>query len=290
VECCAGNVNRIMPIYAGHLWMRDRRGGLVAMLYGPSRVETAVCAGGARVVIDERTAFPFSDRVDFAIGVSSPVRFGLSFRIPSWCSRPRLALNGKPVRARRTRRGFLTLSRRFRSGDRVTLVLPMTLRVKRWPAGGVYVERGPLLYALRIRERRRAVRVPGCPKRFLPFDLYPATRWNYVLAVRPGAAVPGVVIRRRKAGLRPWSPEAAPIEIEIPARRVPGWRLVRTRKLARGYSWGHIEHTRGRFAFTPPLPPKRAVRRALKRTQRITLVPYGCTRLRITLFPEPAGR
>jgi len=42
--CCGGNVHRIFPNYVSRMWMKGQESGLVATLYGPSKVNTRIGA------------------------------------------------------------------------------------------------------------------------------------------------------------------------------------------------------------------------------------------------------
>ena len=69
--------------------------------------------------------------------------------------------------------------------------------------------------------------------------------------------------------------------LRVPAVRVPGWRARRLKVLRD--KWRGTR--RGDFVMTPPLPTARALERASRKGEWITLVPYGCTRLRTAIFP-----
>jgi len=56
----------------------------------------------------------------------------LAIRLPGWCERPAIAVNGVPARFER-RDGYAVIDRAWRKGDRVTLTLPMTLRAEAMP-------------------------------------------------------------------------------------------------------------------------------------------------------------
>ena len=73
-ECCAGNVNRILPNYISRMWLKDKDGGSVAALYGPSEVDF----GWAK--IKEETDYPFDGKVVFRNGLSFRRQGGFPFQ------------------------------------------------------------------------------------------------------------------------------------------------------------------------------------------------------------------
>ncbi len=284
-ECCPGEVNRIMPNYVSRMWLSDGNGGLVAALYGASRVTAQVGAEEQEVTIIQKTNYPFSERIDFKILAESPVEFTLTLRIPGWCQNPSVRLNGETLDLIMSPGRFVKLERPFNHGDQVSLQLPMEIQVAHWPRGGVSVERGPLVYALRIEEDWQVdERDERSTPEFPAWNLYPASAWNYAL-VEEGFAE-AVEIMQRDFSVEPWSIAAAPIELRVPARRVPGWVLDRRNAII-SERWidgvfGDWEYE-GKFVFTPQLPE---VEGPLGEVEMVTLVPYGCAKLRIAVFPS----
>ena len=86
-----------------------------------------------------------------AAATSAP--FALSLRIPDWCAKFSVAVNGKRIAAK-AKAGWVSLKRAWKPGDEVALDLAMPVRVLRAndnvqaDAGRIALQRGPLVYAL----------------------------------------------------------------------------------------------------------------------------------------------
>lgn len=273
--CCGGNVHRIFPNYVIRMWMKTNDGGLAAVLYGPSRVKASVGPDNQAVEIVQRTNYPFHEQIQFEIHSNKAVSFPLSLRIPGWCDAPRLALNGAAVTAPRTSQGFVLLDRTFNPGDVITLTLPMKVAVSQWPEEGVGVERGPLVYSLPIKEKWNTKVEPKYTTQDFPaWEAMPDSAWNYgLMKLDPERLESEVEVKISPAAsdqlLNPW--EAPPITLTVPARRIEDWELqCNPDNLAQ--------------KFTPCLPDL-STSKVSDTEERISLVPYGSTQLRVTIFP-----
>ena len=148
--CCTTNMHQDWPKLVQSLWMSTPDQGVAAMVYAPNVVRTIV-AGKVPVTIDEDTDYPFRGTVRFVVTPAEAVQFPLLVRIPSWATEARVLVNGAAVTA--TGAGtFTRIDRRWARGDRVELRLTMVPRVSRWFHGSAAIERGPLVFALRIRD------------------------------------------------------------------------------------------------------------------------------------------
>ncbi len=308
-ECCPGDVHRAIPIFAGRMWMKDERNGLAAVLYGPGSVTTIVGDENQTVTVDERTEYPFSEKIDFVIHTADEVTFPFSLRIPVWCQGARISINGQVTSLKPQAGSFVTLNETFEDGDWITLELPMALKLSHWPKGGIGIERGPLVYALKIGEDWQQTsdqdpisedwRVVPHTQRSMPpeypaWNLYPTTPWNYALAVNEINLDEVVQVVTQPVGLVPWSPENAPVELHVPARQVAGWEIDCSEKLVSNFVKSFesenimvTESIEGHFELTPDLPdPQDLPQHLSPQTEIITLIPYGCTHLRIAIFPQ----
>jgi DUF1680 family protein len=88
------------------------------------------------------------------VGLDSGRRFPLLLRIPGWCRRHSVSINGKEESGFPMESGFLRLERDWKDGDRVELELhmPVVLRESdpavRENRGKLAIQRGPLIYCL----------------------------------------------------------------------------------------------------------------------------------------------
>ncbi len=264
-ECCAGAVHRVMPNYASRMWMRRKDGAVTAALYGPSEI-TVELPSGQPCIIREETAYPFSETVEFTLEMARKEKFPIVLRVPSWCTEASLEVNGKPVGADLTPGTFFTVEKTFRSGDRITLNLPMEIQLKHVPMGGTCIYRGPLLYAFPVPQTveeddkvydNMAGKVPENPD-FKCLSITPCGDWNY--AITSGEPV----WRAAKTSGYPLDLATVPGKISVPVKKIE-WELWQGR-------------------FTPSVP--REPRALSDEVMWIDLVPYGATELRVSVFPE----
>lgn len=282
-RCCQHNVSFGWPYYAEHLWMATRTNGLAAVMYAPCEVEARVgdqapgrtvkIAPGRTVRIEEQTDYPFKGTVDFVIHAARPVRFPLLLRIPGWCRGAKAVVNGKAVHAKAGPETYLVIEREWKEGDRVRLDLPLEIRVRTWEKqrNAVSVDRGPLTYSLKIGERWE--RFGRQSKRWPEWEVFSTTPWNYGLVLdRKNLSSSFTVVEKEGAlAEQPFDPENAPVELKAKGRRIPAWRMHA------GLA-GPLQESPVRTG-----EPVASAREA--HDEEITLIPMGCARLRITVFP-----
>jgi len=255
--CCLANMHQGWPKLARSLWMRresEDRTELTAMVYAPSSIRFA--SQGRGVTLHERTRYPFGDTIEFAVETDAEgVEFELRLRVPEWCESPGIVVDGAPVEA--VERPFHSIRRTWRSGESVTLTLPMPPTLRRdEEAGTAYFTKGPLLYALPIPGDWKRIVDRG---RFSDYEVHPNTDWAY--GVPPAIALPsGVESNPEWNGL--FDPESPPERMEVRLRRVK--------------NWGLRHNSAAPIPKTPECEPQDTV---------VQLVPYGATALRVTLFP-----
>lgn len=278
-RCCQHNHTQGWPYYAENLWMATPDNGLAAVLYSAGRV-TAKAGEGKKVSIEETTHYPFSDDIQFTIHTDESARFPLYLRIPGWCEKASLAVNGKEQKINSQPDTYLRLENNWKDGDVVTLHLPMEIKVKQWKENknSVSVDYGPLTFSLKIKERfekmdptKTAVHdarwtADADTAAWPAVAIYPESSWNYGLVLaNPVASENFKMVKKAwPADNFPFTPASAPIELIAIGRQIPSWTI----------------DSNGLCGIVPQSP----VNVTTQKTE-IALVPMGATRLRIASFP-----
>ena len=260
--CCLTNMHQGWPKFVQNLWYASADNGIAALVYGSSEATIKV-ANGENVTILESTDYPFKENIQFKIEVKNKLQFPFHLRIPEWCKNPTVVINGTVVPAN-TANNIVVLNREWSNGDIIVLNLPMDFRYSRWYENSLGIERGPLVYALKVEEEWREITQEGYDDTF--WEVIPKSPWNYSLQKSE------IENKTLKAEVKdqiadnPWNLKNAPITVKMKANRLPIWQIERgsAGKLPSS-SW-----------------PARTVE---EQEEEITLIPYGCTTLRISEFP-----
>ena len=265
--CCLANMHQGWTKFASHLWYATPDKGIAALHFSPNTVTTKVGNDNTEVTIDEVTSYPFSGNVEFLVSVTKEVSFPLHIRIPGWCKEATVSLNGKALS--KEKGGSITVvNRTWNTGDRVTLVLPMEVFTSNWGRNSRALERGPLVYGLKLEEHWQQ---KTDEKEGDYFNVLTTSPWNFGLidsvVKHPAKAVQVIMVKPAGRDFV-WNLDHAPIELKVIGKKIPDWKIVNDVApqpvTARdGLYMGRVE----------------------EKEEELTLVPYGCTKLRIVAFP-----
>jgi hypothetical protein len=147
--CCPCNYRRMIAELPTMVYYRMPH-GLTVNLYTPSQAKLTV-GKNVPLTVRQETAYPNDGSVRLTLEPAMPVSFALRLRIPVWASGASAAVNGKSVVGPLVPGTFFEIRREWKSGDHVSLTLPMRWRLvkgRQRQAGRVAVMRGPLVFCL----------------------------------------------------------------------------------------------------------------------------------------------
>jgi DUF1680 family protein len=147
--CCPCNFRRIISELPSLIYYQSTK-GVAVNLYTPS--EAMLDLGNeVSLKIRQETNYPATGQVVVHLNPSKAVAFQLQLRIPRWCDKATVAINGEPIKEPIVPGTFLAIERSWQAGDRVTLDMPMNWRVvagRKRQSGRAAVMRGPLVFCL----------------------------------------------------------------------------------------------------------------------------------------------
>ncbi|MCD8194013.1 MAG: glycoside hydrolase family 127 protein, partial [Tannerellaceae bacterium] len=272
--CCYSNMHQGWPKFTQNLWYATPDNGLAALAYSPSEV-TAQVASGVTVKMTEETCYPMDDKICFTLQIQDKkvksVDFPFHVRIPSWTNEASIRINGQEVKTIAGGK-VEVINRTWKSGDVVELYFPMHVEVDNsWYENSVTVQRGPLVYALKIEEEWIKKEFDEKDKEQFGdsyWEVYPQSVWNYGLIhfdkEKANEVVSIHIDPEKLKGNYYWNLENAPVELKVKAKTIPSWQLYNEMAGPLPFSTSHW-----------PDEPE----------TEITLIPYGCTTLRISQFP-----
>lgn len=281
-RCCQHNHGMGWPYYAEHLVMATADNGLATMLYAANETEAKV-ADGKTVRLTETTGYPFDETVRLTLATDDDVAFPLYLRVPGWAEGSSVTVNGTDFDVTNAAGKYIRIDRKWSNGDVVELKLPMAVATKVWDQnnGSISVNYGPLTLSLKIDEIYE--QHDSRDKEFVQDDSHwqqgvdaslwpcyvikPGSAWNYALMVDNNNLPLNFSVTKKEwpADNMPFTLDSVPLEFTATGVQLPSW----------GYdSTGMTDVLPSPAALTDSDPV------------RLTLVPMGAARLRISAFPR----
>ncbi len=278
--CCLANMHQGWPKFVESMWMATNDNGLALVAYGPSVVKARV-GKGYEVTITEETDYPFSGKVTLTIATENAVKFPIELRIPGWADSVKVQYRNKTEVARGG--SHFRLDERWKNGDRITIGIPMELRTEKRYNNSLSLLRGPLYFSLRIEKVYKSIKTRFenySYKGSVDWEIDPISPWNYGLLIDRQNVTRGIKVSENPVGKYPFADKGDMIW-SADSGRYMSWTgeapLIMTARGIRIPEWGLKDNS----ADVPPLSPVKPE----GDPELITLVPYGCAKLRITEFP-----
>ncbi len=127
--CCHGTGMENHAKYGDSIYFHDDT-GLFVNLFIPSELNWK--AKGLKV--RQETKFPVEDTTTLTVSCDKPVKLAIRIRCPGWATQPlQVKLNGKAMKSKVEQGGYAVLNRRWKSGDKIEVRIPMGLRLESMP-------------------------------------------------------------------------------------------------------------------------------------------------------------
>ncbi|HAN20362.1 MAG TPA: hypothetical protein DCP51_01570 [Clostridiales bacterium] len=249
--CCTANFGQGYPKLALNAFMHNEE-GLAATLLLPS--EVTFTFGEAIINCVCITEYPFNYDIKYIITTNKPVEFIFSVRIPSFAETA--SVNGIAVKAGE----FYNIKKEWKGKEEINITLSFKIELLKRPSNLYCLVRGPILYSLPIKDKKvmHEYEKDGVKRSFpyCDYELFPLEKWNY------GFVSDSFNITERNVGEIPFSSENPPMYIETELAEVE-------------------------WSFANGVCAEKPVSNTiLSIPQKMRLIPYGCTKLRMTELPK----
>lgn len=166
-SCCPTNLIRFLPAVPKLLYAQQKD-TLYVNLYASGTAGMDI--NGTRVDVNQSTRYPWAGQVNIEIIPQKRLDFTVKLRIPGWAlnevlpgdlyacdnaatESPAISINGETV-PYVPEQGYITITRQWSAGDKITLDLPMSVRLVKTNGkvvenkGKRSLENGPLVYCV----------------------------------------------------------------------------------------------------------------------------------------------
>jgi uncharacterized protein len=158
--CCPPNIARTVAESSCYSYCLSDQ-GVWTVLYGASKWNGSLL-DGTELVLTQTTGYPWNGDISIAVNLETPAEFSLMLRIPAWARGASAVVHSSGGRqfdyADLPFGQYFEVRRKWSSGDRVDLTLPMSVRLIEGhklveeTRGQIAVLRGPVVYCLEIPE------------------------------------------------------------------------------------------------------------------------------------------
>lgn len=250
--CCTSNMHQGWPKFVSSLWMKDEKENLMVISYSPCKINTKVLNTNLKIHVD--TDYPFKNKVKIKIEKDNSKEISLFLRNVSWSKETKITIGNEVIIFKED----LLEIKLIDNKSEINIEFKEEFEILERNNINFSIKRGPLLYSLKIPALWKQINKDD-PLKQIPhgdWELYPLENWNYSFKKNASKKIIKSVITDI-----PFSEKFPPISIQVEGYQITNW----------------IEKN----GCTDILNnPKLGDKKLLK------LIPYGCSKLRITEFPK----
>lgn len=150
--CCPSQISRFLPSIGNYIYGTSND-ALWVNLYIGNKADVKLGKKDMKVTMESQ--IPWEGQVKLTIDqLASTVNKEIRMRIPDWCEKYTLAVNGEAIQQPVLDKGYAVLARQWKQGDVITLNIEMPAVLKqadprvKQDVGKRAVQRGPLVYCI----------------------------------------------------------------------------------------------------------------------------------------------
>ena len=169
LECFCCPPNLVRTIAKASRWAYSLTdNGIAVNLYGANQLSTKL-KDGSSIKLRQQTNYPWDGKIKITIKKCKISAFEILLRIPDWANKASIEINGQKIRNKVSTGKYAIIKRKWKTGDIITLSLPMDVQfVEGNPRieevrNQVALKRGPIVYCLES---------PDLPKEASILDAY----------------------------------------------------------------------------------------------------------------------
>lgn len=150
--CCPSQVSRFLPSIGNYIYGTSKDAVWINLYIGNS---ADIAVGKETFSLKQETNYPWDGNVTLTVeSLNKPLKKEFRLRIPDWCKKYTVSVNGDTVANTQTEKGYLVINRKWKSGDKIKLELDMPIEVVQADPrvkeniGKRAIQRGPLVYCV----------------------------------------------------------------------------------------------------------------------------------------------
>lgn len=148
--CCPSQISRFLPSVGNYVYATSPDALWVNLYMGS---ETTMTIDNVPVSVKQTTRYPWEGKVRLSVHPKRKAKFTVKLRLPDWCAKYTLAVNGKEYEASEELQ-YLAIDRVWEPGDEITFDMDMPVEVVaadprvKANVGKRALQRGPLVYCM----------------------------------------------------------------------------------------------------------------------------------------------
>jgi len=151
-NCCPPNTIRTIAEISNYVYTTSEK-GLYVNLYGGNQLKTKL-KNGSIINLIQQTNYPWDGNISIKLEECPIQEFSIFLRIPGWAVSAEILVNDKKQNLASKSGTYTELSRKWKKGDQIELILPMEAQlIEAHPLveevrNQVAVKRGPVVYCI----------------------------------------------------------------------------------------------------------------------------------------------